>query len=113
MFAASVMTCRAYLAPSVPRLIAVETVERLATALRQRTSITMMGIKAVIHVAVKPCRSVEPWSGADKEAAREPVRSVVAVRSTAIWRVVKISVGADRRRSDTDPDLGLCFRRCA
>jgi hypothetical protein len=51
-------------------------------------------------IAVEPGRSVEPGSGADEDTAREPLRSVVSIRSTSIRIIVIISVSAGRSRSD-------------
>ena len=60
----------------------------------------MMRIEAVIHVAVETRSAVEPRSCTDKYAANEPIRPVVPIRSTVIWRVVEISIWTDGRRSD-------------
>ena len=62
--------------------------------------IAMMRIIAIVDVTVEMRRSVEPWSGTHKYAAYEPIRTVVAIRGAAIWRVVEISVRTYWRRPD-------------
>jgi hypothetical protein len=41
---------------------------------------------------------MEPWTGADKHAAYKIIRSIVAIRSTSIWRIVVISIRTCRGR---------------
>jgi hypothetical protein len=56
----------------------------------------MMWIEAVIHVAMKTRRAVEPRAYTDKYAVHKPIRSVVPIRST----VIEISIWADGRNPD-------------
>src|SRR5579862_4205361 len=67
--------------------------------------------------AAKPARTVEPWASADEDAAREPVWTVIAVRSTSVWSVPVVSVSTDRRcanryadRTDSDSNADLSLR---
>ena len=60
----------------------------------------MVRIEAVIHVAMETRGSVEPRSDTDKYAVNKPIRPVVPIRSTAIRRVVEISIWTDGRSPD-------------
>jgi serine phosphatase RsbU (regulator of sigma subunit) len=60
VFAACIMAGVAYMALSIPRLVPVEVVERLRTALRQRSMVTLARVVAVVDVAVKAVRAVKP-----------------------------------------------------
>ena len=49
---------------------------------------------------------VEPWPGADKHSAGEPLRTVVAIGRAPVWVIRVVAVGAHRSRpvvSRTDP----------
>jgi hypothetical protein len=104
-FAAAVMSGIAYVAAPVPRLIRMEVVERLLAALRHGTSVTMTRIIAVVDMAVKAARSVEPGARSNEHSAKEPIRPIIPVRRTTIGSIVVVSVGTDGRSSNVDGDL--------
>jgi hypothetical protein len=72
------------------------------TALRQCAVIAVVGVIARIHPSVKIARTMEPRTSADENPVCEPCRAVIAVWSTAIRRVGKISIRANRLRTDLD-----------
>jgi hypothetical protein len=115
VFAAGVMARVACVASPVARLVTVEVVEPLLTALRHRSVVTVVWIKAVVDVAVKPARAVEPGTGAKEHPANKPIRSIVAVRGTVIGSIVEVPVRAHRWWSnvDTDGHLGRRHRQTA
>ena len=66
------------------------------------------------EVSATEAPTTEPWAGADEEAAYEPVRAVVAVRSAGVRSIAVITVGADRSgtvviRANADTDGKLCI----
>ena len=77
------------------------------------TVIAEVWIIGVVHVAIKSMRTVEPGACADKDAAVEPFRTVVAIRSAIVRRVIVVSVRAGRRDADTDRNLRVRCRSCS
>jgi hypothetical protein len=73
--------------------------------------IAVFRMEAVIYVAVKTLSAMKPWAGANENAARKPLRAVVAVRSAVVGSDVIVTVGAYRRNANVDADgyLSLCF----
>ena len=80
-----------------------------ASAFKSTSTVVSMTVKAapvkattVIAPAIVAVRTaviaVEPWSGTDKGAAYEPVRSVVTIRSAGVRSVSIISIRADWSR---------------
>lgn len=65
-----------------------------------RPAIAESRIIMPIDVSMKSNRSLEPRPRADKYAACEPLRSVVAKRSAPVRRVIEISIRTHRRRAD-------------
>jgi hypothetical protein len=108
MFTAGVMASLAYVALSVSRLISLKVVEGLCPPSRQRSTVTMLRIVAVVDVAIKAVTAVEPGAGANKQPAHKPIRPIVAVGRTLIRDVVEVPVGAHRRYSNVDGNLGWC-----
>jgi hypothetical protein len=111
MFTAAFMGSWAYIASPIPRLVCMEVVEALSPALGQGSNITMMRIKAIVHVAVKPMRAMKPGTGSNKHSADKPIGAVVAVGSAVIRGIVEISVRAHWGHPDVDPDADLGLRR--
>jgi len=113
VFTPRVMTSLAHIASPIPRLVSLEVIEALRPALRQRSSVTVMRIIAVVDMAVKAVRAVKPGAGSKKHPANKPIGSVIAVRSTVVWGIVEVPVRAHGSRSDVyaDGNLGL-RRRC-
>lgn len=115
MFAAGFVVSMAYVAVSIPRLISVEVVERPGPALGQRTMVAVVGIKAIVDVAIKTRMAVEPGAGSKEDPTNKPVGSVVAIGSAVVRGVVEVTVGAYGFRSDIDADsnLGWSYRGTA
>ncbi len=101
-----------YVASPITCLVSLEVVEALRPALRQRSSVTVMRIKAVVDMAVKAVRAVKPGASSKKHAANKPIGPIVAVRSTVVWDIVEVPVRAHGSRSDVyaDGNLGLRHR---
>jgi hypothetical protein len=106
VFAAAIMARVAYVTLPIPRLVCVEVVELLLPASRQRSGVTVMRIVAVVDVAVEAVRAVKPRASANKYAAGKPIGAVVTVRSAVIRSIVEVPIGAHRRHSNVDGDLG-------
>jgi hypothetical protein len=107
MFSGAIMGSGAYVASPIPRLVRVEVVEALRSALRHRPSVTVMRIKTVVDVAVKAVRTMKPRASSQKHSANKPIGPIVAVRSTVIWGIVEISVRAHGSRPDIYADGNL------
>jgi hypothetical protein len=105
MFSACVMAGWAYVTSPISRLVAVEVVESLLAAPRQRTGITVVRVKAVVHVAVEAVPAVEPWACAKKDSADKPVRPIVAVGCAVIRSIVEVAIGAPGFDANADCDL--------
>ena len=80
---------------------------RVFAARRCRTVISVTIVEGVVYMAMKAMRAVEPWPGADKDSAREPLGTIVAIRRAFVWRVVEVAVRALRRGSDLNCNLSL------
>jgi hypothetical protein len=100
----------AYVASPIPRLVSVEVVEALGSAVRQRSSVTVMRIKTVVDMAIKAVMAVKPGAGSKKHPANKPIGSIVAVRSTVIGRIVEVSVRTHGSRPDVYADGNLGWR---
>ena len=83
----------------------MEVAERVLSAIRQRASVAVMGIKAVIDVAVEAVRTMEPGASSDEYATAEPLGPVVPVRSAVVWRVVVVAIRARGFGANVDRDL--------
>ena len=113
VFPGPIMSSGAYVASPVPRLVSLEVIEALRSALRQRSNVTVMRIKAVVDMAIKAVRSMKPWPSSNKHSANKPIGPIVTVGSTVIWGVVEVPVRAYGSHSNVyaDGNLGL-RRRC-
>lgn len=100
----------AYVASPIPCLVSLEVVEALRAALRQRSSVTVMRIKPVVHMSVKAVMAVKPRARSNKHPAKKPIRPVVAVWSTVIGSVVEVPVRTNGSRSDVYANLNLRLR---
>jgi hypothetical protein len=109
-FGRSMAWCLDHVAATVTGFISLEMIKCLRTTSGQRALVSMMRIEAVIHVAMETRRAVKPRSGSDKYAVNKKIRSVVSIRSTAIWRVIEIPIWTDGRNPDIHAysDLGMC-----
>jgi hypothetical protein len=112
-FSLRFMASLANVASPIPSLVSPEVVEALRPALRQRSSVTVMGIKAVVDMAEKAATAVKPGASSKKHTANKPIGPIVAVRSTVIWGIVEVPIRTHRSRSDVYPDANLGSRhRC-
>src|SRR5580658_3185733 len=114
VFSLRFMASIAYVASPIPCLVSLEVVEALRPALRQRSNITVMRIKAVVDVAEEAARTVKPGAGSKKYSANKPIGPVVAVRSTVIGGIVEVPIRTGGSHSDVYPDGNLGRRHgCA
>ncbi len=105
MFIGAIVGSVAWVALGIMRLVSLEVVELLCAARGQRSMVAMMRIIAVVDVAIKAVRTVEPGAGSNKQPAHKPIRPVVAVGRAVIWSVVEVPVGAHRSHSNVDGNL--------
>jgi hypothetical protein len=96
-------------ASPVPSFVRVEVAERLLSALGRRSFVTLARIVAVIDVTGEAFGSMEPWARPDEYPAHEKIGSIVAIGSTGIRSIVKVSVRANRLHSNANGNL---TRRC-
>ncbi len=85
--------------------IALEMVERLSAASRQRPVVPMVRVETVVHMADKPARPMEPRPGSNEDAAGKPVRPIVPIRRAIVRRIVKVSIRTHRRNANAYRDL--------
>jgi hypothetical protein len=107
MFSLPFMGSVAYVASPIPGLVCLEVVEALRSALRHRSSVTVMGIKAVVDVAIKAVMTMKPRTSSEEHSSNKPIGPIVAVGSAVIWGVVEVSVRAHGSRSDIYADGNL------
>jgi hypothetical protein len=88
----------------------VESLRRLdaLATLRQWAAICEPNVQALVYVAAEVRRAVKPWAGANEDAADEPLRPVVAIRSTLVWSRVVVAVRAGG--FEIQRDLRVSFR---
>ncbi len=112
---ARVMGSGAYVTSAITRLISLEVVEGFRSTLRQWSVVAVMGIEAIVDMAVKAMRAMEPRTGSNKHPANKPIGPVITVRSTVIRGIVEVTVRAHGSRPDVyaDRNLGLHHRRTA
>jgi hypothetical protein len=70
--------------------------------------VAVVGVEVIVYVATEVLRAVEPGAGTDKDAAREPLRAVVAVGCAGVGRDIIVAVGACGWGTDGDGDLRMC-----
>ena len=110
VFAPRFMASIANIASPITRFVSLEVVEALRSSLGQWSGVTVMRIKPVIDMSVKSAMPVKPRTCSKKNSAYKPIRSVVAVRSAVIGRIVEVSVGAHRSRTDIYANGNLGWR---
>jgi ActR/RegA family two-component response regulator len=111
VFSATIVGSLSYVAVAVARLIGLEMIEALRTALRKRAVVAVTGIEAIVDVAVEARMAVKPGACTDEDAAHKPVGPIVPVGSAVIRRIVEVSVRANRGDANVDTDLGWSARR--
>src|SRR5258708_426855 len=81
------MTSAACVAVPITHLVSAEVIEGFVSTSRKWTTVAMMWIEAVIHVAVEVVGAMEPGSGSNKDTAGEPPRqSQVSVEDFGLCR---------------------------
>jgi hypothetical protein len=68
-----------------------------------------MRIEAPIDVAVEVIWAMEPWSRANEDAARIPLRAVITVGCAFVGRNIVVAVRTSRLNSNVDAYPGLRF----
>jgi hypothetical protein len=76
---------------------------------RRGAVIAVLGVVGVVYLAMEVGRTMKPRTGADEDAASEPLRPIVAVGNTGIRSVVIVAIGAIRGHSHFDHNLSICF----
>jgi hypothetical protein len=105
VFAASVMWRSTRVATLIVGCVCAETVEGPLVAFWDRSMVAVARIIALVDVAIKPMRSVEPGAGPDEYPSGEPIRTIVAIGCTVIRSIRKITVGAHWSYPDVDRHL--------
>src|SRR5579863_8357063 len=82
VFAASVMAGIAGVAMLINRRVSVEMVERLRASYRHWSVVAVVGIVAVVDMAIKSVRAVEPGASPDEYSTSKPVRPIVTIGCT-------------------------------
>ncbi len=106
MFVGAIVGSVAYVALAIMRLVCLEVVEGLCPAWGQRSMVAVVRIVAIVDMAIKAVRTVEPGAGADEHPTGKPIRPIVTVGRAIVRRVIKVPVGAYRRHSNVDRNLG-------
>ena len=109
VFATPVMWGIARVAVLIVRRVGAKTVEGLLPAFWHRSMVAVARIVALVDVAIKPMRPVEPGAGPDEYPSSEPIRTIVAIGRTVIRSIRKIAIGAHWSHPNVDRHL----RRCA
>jgi hypothetical protein len=96
----------AFVAVPIPNFISSKMVESMVAPVRQRASVPVANVEAIVDVSAKACRAMKPPAGADKGATDEPFRSVVTIGRAGIGGVVIVTVRA--YGFDPDADANFC-----
>lgn len=100
---------------SVSLLVAVEMLDMargmivicVLAAVRERAVVPVVRIEVVIYVPVKVGGAMKPGTGANKHAAVEPLRPVVAVGGAVVGRPVVVAVWTPRGGTNVHADTHL------
>jgi len=101
---AAVMRRLTHMSTAVAGLVGAKVIEACGAARGERTMVAVMRVEAIVYVAVKAMRAVEPGTGSEEDAADKPVGTIVAVGSAVVGSVVKVAVGTNGRSADIDTD---------
>jgi hypothetical protein len=113
VFASPVMAGVAYMAMPVLRLVGMEMAKRLLASYRHWSVVAVVGIVAVVDMAIKSVRAVEPGASPDEHPANKPIRTVVTVGRTLVGSIVEIAIGTNRCCPNADGYLRRCTERPA
>ena len=113
VFAASIMAGIAGVAMLINRRVSVEMVERLLAPYRKRSMVAVARIEAVVDMAIKSVRAVEPGASSDEHPTNKPIRPIVTIGCTVIGSIVEIAIGTNRWWSNADGYLRRRTRKTA
>jgi hypothetical protein len=105
----------ACVAASVTHLVAVEVLHvidvmvGMVAVVGIWAVVAIIGMVVIVDMAVEVFGAVIPRAGTDKDAAAEPLWTVVAVGSAAVGGGVVVAVGTVGRDTDGDADLRVCL----
>jgi hypothetical protein len=113
VFAASIMAGIAGVAMLINRRVSVEMVEGLRAPYRKRSVVAVVRIVAVVDMAIKSVRAVEPGARPDEHPTSKPIRPIVTIGCTVIGRIVEIAIGTNRWYPNVDGHLRRCTGKTA
>jgi hypothetical protein len=108
VFAAPVMAGVAYMAMPILRLVGMEMTKRLLASYRHWSVVAVVGVVAVVDMAIKSVRAVEPGASPDEQSTSKPVRPIVTIGCTIIGSIVEIAIGTNRWCPNADGHLRRC-----
>jgi hypothetical protein len=107
------MAMRGFVSVGIMHSLSVEFVAmlgRMLAAIRHRSVIAMTIIVVMVDVTVEVVRPVEPGSGTNEDAAIEPLRAIISIRSAVVGRHFVVSIGASGGLTDLNGNLCRCLR---
>ena len=105
VFATPVMPGSAWVAMLIVRRVCTKTAESLLPAFWHRSVVAVMRIVALVDVAIKAVRPMEPGAGPDEYSSSEPIRTIVAIGCTVIRSIREVAVGTHGSYPDVDRHL--------
>jgi hypothetical protein len=105
VLAAPVMWRSTRVAMLIVRRVCSKTAEGLLPAFWHRSMVAVAGIEALVDMAIKPMRPVEPGAGPNEYPSGEPIRTIVAIGRTVIRSIREVAVGAHWSHPDVDRHL--------
>ena len=79
-------------------------------ALGEGSAVAKSRVEVAVDVTTETHRPIKPGTRTDEYAGRKPRRTIVAKRSTPVWCVVEVAIGAHGLRSNLDIDAHLSMR---
>jgi hypothetical protein len=77
-----------------PALRFREVIKKLVAALRKWTTIAMVWVKVIIHLAAEIVWTMEPRAGCDENSAAKPLGSTVPIWGAVVRREVVVIIWA-------------------
>jgi hypothetical protein len=81
-------------------------IESFVSTLWKWTMVAVVGIEAIVNVAIELVRPVKPRTGSEEDAVVEPLGPVIAVWRAVVGRDVVVAIRTTRLWTDIDGDLG-------
>jgi hypothetical protein len=88
-------------------------VERLLAPYRHWSVVAVARIVAVVDMAIKSVRAVEPGASPDEHPTSKPIWPIVTIGCTVIGSIVEITIGTNRWCPNVDGYLSRCTRKTA